>query len=174
MWNMVIRVRRWPWLPKIHPSYLLLPFIPSKTLYKTTAILFSYNLALGIQRRDSGDDVSACQRLGFQMGELEWLGVTWPGGEETTGVENSLWGWLPYSCGTWPGMTWRPGSPGAVDNIRPLHRARAVTGWQFLESGCSRHAERELTGFYWAGLRSLSLTVAAFCWLQASHSFTPL
>ena len=40
-------------LPDIHSSYLLLPFIPSKTMYKTTAILFSYNIALGIQRRDS-------------------------------------------------------------------------------------------------------------------------
>lgn len=77
-------------LPDIHSSYLLLPFIPSKTMYKTTAILFSYNIALGIQRRDSGDDVSAWQYLDFQRGELEWLGMTWPGGVETTGVENPL------------------------------------------------------------------------------------
>lgn len=46
-------------LPNIHSSYLSLPFIPSKTMYKTTAILFSYNFVLGIQRQDSGDDVSA-------------------------------------------------------------------------------------------------------------------
>lgn len=116
--------------------------MPSKTLYKTTAILFSHSLALGVQRRDSGLMCLLASVWIFQVGELEWLGVTWPGGEETTGVENPLCGWLPCSGGTWPGMTWRPGSPGAVDTCVLSHRAEAVTGWQFLESGCS-DTERE-------------------------------
>lgn len=174
MWNMVIKVRRWPWLPKIHSRYLLLPFMPSKTLYKTTAILFSHNLALGVQRRDSGLMCLLASVWIFRWGN--WSGWVWL----DQGEKKQL-GWrirfaddsLTQAA---PGLGW----PEGLAPLGQLTHTSSPQSW-----GCHRMAvsgewvlqtqrERELTGFYGAGLRSLCLTVAAFCWLQASHSFTPL
>lgn len=162
MWNMVIKVRRWPWLPKIHSSYLLLPFMPSKTLYKTTAILFSHNRTLGVQKRQ-WVDVSA-QYLDFQVGELEWLGVTWPGRRSNWGGESAA----DDSPQAAPGLGWPEGlAPlGQLTYVlsagRGCHRM-AVSGEWVLQT----QRERELTEASTELGSGLCLLFAAFCWLQA-------
>lgn len=172
---MVIKVRRWPcYLIYIPVTYRCLSYHP-KPCIKPLPFYLLQPCVRNSETRQWGWCVCSIMS-GFSDGRTRMAGCdltrgSWNklGGESTFRMTpllmwylawDDLKAWLPW--GSWLEDLTHMSSPQSWG----FHRM-AVSGDWVLQT------HRELTGFYWAGLGSLSLTFATFCWLQASHSLRP-